>query len=145
MVIRNSRIDGLLIVAFVLASVIINASIVTADTLNDGRDAMLQERPARPAFPLRDEKNYDADYDDDYDYAEEYADEKQTDSLADHTTEVDHIVHSPNQLARPTLQPYSVAASSFCPEKCSCLGYFIECKKLGTNEVPRFPNSVQEL
>lgn len=129
-------------VALVLVSVSINALNVRSDTLSAGRDAMLQERSA---FPLRDDKDYDANYEDDYDYAEEYADEKETDSLDDHTTETDHIAHSPNQLARPALQPYSVAASSFCPDKCSCLGYFIECKKLGTNEVPRFPNSVQEL
>lgn len=43
-----------------------------------------------------------------------------------------------------TSKPYSATSTTFCPEKCSCLGDFIECKNLNL-QLPQIPNSVQEL
>lgn len=55
----------------------------------------------------------------------------------------DHQTH--RGLGKATAKPYSVTSTSlFCPEKCSCLGEFIECKNLNL-QLPRIPSSVQDL
>lgn len=102
-------------------------------------------------FPLRDDKDYDtaADYDDD-DYGQNEYDANEKDGEVDggddiegNSNEYDGI-HGDQFAARATDKPYSATSITFCPEKCSCLGDFIECKNLNL-QLPSLPISVQEL
>lgn len=121
---------------------------------------------AKQAFPLRDDRDYESltnndEYDDeDYDQTEygddklEYLspddddddeDEDGDDDMHHMSSTADRDHHQHRMMGKTTVKPYSATSTSlFCPEKCSCLGDFIECKNL-TSQLPRIPNSVQEL
>lgn len=170
---RNFRFSCLSIAVLILMCIINltvpNGIVVAADEgVNNG--SALQ---AKLAFPLRDDKDYDDEYDDygstargdgtyharspndddeeDDDY---YGEELNNDDNEDNNDEVElHGNAGANgdggfdQRAirkQATAKPYSATSTTFCPEKCSCLGDFIECKNLNL-QLPQIPNSVQDL